>query len=80
MGRAEAILKAVHALYDGLFSPDGLNLALPAIAEAANADMTTFHHAAGPDGEPASFASVGCDPDRLATLKSMTAERGALPA
>ena len=80
MGRAEAILKGVHALYDGLFSPDGLKSALPAIGEAVNADMITFHHPAGADGEAASFASVGCDPERLATLRSMTAERGALPA
>jgi DNA-binding CsgD family transcriptional regulator/PAS domain-containing protein len=80
MGRAEAILKAVHAVYDGLFSPDGLNAALPAIAGAANADMITFHHPAGADGEPASFASVGCDPERLATLRSITAVRGGLPA
>jgi PAS domain-containing protein len=80
MGRAEAILKAVHTLYDGLFSPDGLKSALPAVAAAANADMVTFHHPAGPDGEPAFFACVGCDPERLATLRSMSAERGALPA
>jgi DNA-binding CsgD family transcriptional regulator/PAS domain-containing protein len=80
MGRAEAILKAVHALYDGLFSPDGPKSALPAVAEAANADMITFHHSAGPDGEPALFASVGCDPERLATLRSMAVVRGALPA
>ena len=80
MGRAESILKAVHALYDGLLSPDGLRSALPAIAGAANADMATFHHPAGPDGEPASFASVGCDPGQLTTLKSMAAKRGALPA
>jgi hypothetical protein len=80
MGRAEAILKGVHALYDGQFSLDGLNAALPAIAGAANADMITFHHPAGADGEPASFASVGCDPERLATLRSITAVRGGLPA
>jgi DNA-binding CsgD family transcriptional regulator len=79
MRRAEAILRAVHALYDGLFAPDGIKSALPAIAEAAKADMATFHHPAGLDGEPASFAFVGCDPDRLATLKSMTAKPGALP-
>jgi PAS domain-containing protein len=80
MGRPEAILKAGHALYDGLFSPDGLKSALPAVAEVANADMITFHHPAGTDGEPAFFASVGCDPDRLARLRARAAERGALPA
>ncbi|HEY1453665.1 MAG TPA: hypothetical protein VGF57_09410 [Roseiarcus sp.] len=80
MGREEAILKAVHALYDGLFSPDGLNGALPAMAEVAGADMGTFHHAAGLEGEPASFACVGCDPGRLGTLKAMAAQRAGLPA
>src|SRR5215469_5421599 len=79
MGRAETILQAVHALYDGLLSPEGLKLALPAIAEAANADMITFHYPAGPDGELASFACAGCDPEQLTRLRSMAAERGGLP-
>jgi DNA-binding CsgD family transcriptional regulator len=80
MGRAEAILKAVHAFYDGMFSPDGVTSALPAIAEAVNADMVTFHHPAGPDGRPATFASFGCDPERLATLRHLASKRGGLPA
>lgn len=80
MGRAEAILKAVHSLYDGLLSPGGLERALPAVAEVAGADMGTFHYAASLEGEPAAFACVGCDSGRLGTLKAMAAERGGLPA
>src|SRR5579862_598794 len=76
MERAENILSAVQALYDGLLTPAGIVDALPALCAATHSTMSMCMTTKSTSGSLPPILSVGYDPRGIRRLRDFIAECG----